>query len=62
VQANGDSSNAAISADGRWVAFLSDASHLVPGDTNGLSFWFGFDVFVRDLLAGRTTRVNAPAR
>ena len=57
VQANGHSSNAAISADGRWVAFLSDASNLVPGDTNG-PFWYGFDVFVRDLQAGATTRAN----
>jgi len=57
VQGNGHSTNPAISADGRWVAFLSDASNLVPGDTNG-PFWYGFDVFVRDLQAGATTRVN----
>ena len=31
----------AISADGRYVAFVSAASNLVPGDTNGLA-----DVFV----------------
>lgn len=57
VQGNGHSTNPAISADGRWVAFLSDASNLVPGDTNG-PFYYGFDVFVRDLQAGTTTRVN----
>lgn len=34
----------AISADGRYVAFYSFASNLVPGDTND-----ELDVFVRDL-------------
>ena len=34
----------AISADGRFVAFESEATNLVPGDTNG-----AFDVFVRIL-------------
>ena len=35
------------------VAFVSDASNLVPGDTNGKP-----DAFVRDLRSGRTTRVS----
>ena len=43
----------AISADGRFVAFDSLASNLVPGDTNGTN-----DVFVRDRRAGTTTRVS----
>ena len=35
-QANGgDSYTPAISADGRFVAFYSDATNLVGGDTNG---------------------------
>ena len=34
VQGNGDSFGPAISADGRFVAFDSDATNLVPGDTN----------------------------
>jgi hypothetical protein len=38
------SQSLALSADGRFVAFDSDASNLVPGDTNGT-----FDVFVRSL-------------
>ncbi|HYD29415.1 MAG TPA: hypothetical protein VEB64_00945 [Azospirillaceae bacterium] len=42
-----------ISADGRHVAFISDAPNLVPGDTNGTA-----DVFVRDLAAGTTIRVS----
>jgi Tol biopolymer transport system component len=51
----------AISADGQFVAFASQASNLVPGDTNlhvcghGTC---GYDVFVRDLKAGATERVS----
>jgi len=52
-QANGPSSAAAISADGRFVAFESDATNLVAGDTNGLT-----DIFVHDLVARTTTRVS----
>ena len=44
---------AAVSADGRFVAFWSLASTLVPGDTNGTT-----DVFVRDRQAGTTERVS----
>ncbi len=43
----------AISSDGRFVVFSSDASNLVPGDTNGER-----DVFVHDLWAGGTQRVS----
>jgi len=53
VQANGPSYNPVISADGRVVAFASDADNLVAGDSN-----FSADVFVRDLAAGVTTRVS----
>jgi Tol biopolymer transport system component len=42
-----------ISGDGRYVAFESIASTLVPGDTNGRS-----DVFVRDMITHTTTRVS----
>jgi archaellum component FlaF (FlaF/FlaG flagellin family) len=42
-----------ISADGRFVAFESDASNLVPGDTNS-----HYDIFVRDTLTNITTRVS----
>ncbi|HEX5051370.1 MAG TPA: calcium-binding protein [Planctomycetota bacterium] len=45
-----------LSSDGRLVVFHSDASNLVPGDTNGID-----DVFVRDRLAGTTTRVDVSA-
>jgi len=53
VAGSGASSHPSVSADGRFVAFQSLASDLVPGDTNGTS-----DVFVRDLLTGVTTRVS----
>lgn len=52
-QGNGESSDANISGDGRWVAFESDATNLVPGDTNGVT-----DVFVHDLWTGTTVRAS----
>jgi len=52
-QSNGNSYFPALSADGRFVAFDSEASNLVPGDTNGIS-----DVFLRDRLMGTTERVS----
>ncbi len=52
-QANDDSEYPSISADGRYVAFVSEATNLVPGDTNGR-----YDVFVRDLQAGTIERVS----
>ena len=42
-----------ISADGRYLLFSSEASNLVPGDTNNR-----FDIFLRDVKMGRTTRVS----
>src|SRR5262249_51934834 len=41
------------SHDGRYAAFVSPQTDLVPGDTNGVS-----DVFVRDRTAGTTERVS----
>jgi hypothetical protein len=52
-QANGHSVDPAISAHGRFVAFQSDASNLVAGDTNN-----AWDVFVRDRMAQLTRRVS----
>ncbi len=51
--ANGVSNSPVISADGRWVAFLSAASNLVPGDTNGVD-----DIFVVNLQSGSFKRVS----
>jgi TolB protein len=53
AESNGAVSQAAISADGRQVAFHSFASNLVPGDSNELG-----DVFVRHLQTGTTSRVS----
>jgi len=53
TQANSLSVTSNISGDGRYVVFDSDASSLVPGDTNSAS-----DVFVRDRQTGTTTRVS----
>jgi Tol biopolymer transport system component len=53
TQGDGDSGDASISADGRYVAFASFATNLVPGDTNG-----AMDVFVRDRLIGTTERIS----
>ncbi len=56
ADANGFSGQPAISADGRYVAFLSDATNLIEGDDNGVA-----DVFVRDRVTGATTRVGTDA-
>jgi Tol biopolymer transport system component len=53
VQADSGSINSSISADGRFVSFLSYASNLVSGDGNGVS-----DIFVRDRSNGTTERVS----
>ena len=61
VRSNGVQANAstgyinpgAISADGRFITFDSQASNLVKGDTNAVA-----DVFVRDLATGTTARVS----
>jgi hypothetical protein len=53
VQGNGLSLYPAISADGRFVAFESIATNLVPGDTNGC-----YDVFVHDRVTGTTERAS----
>jgi hypothetical protein len=42
-----------MSPDGRFVAFLSGADNLVPGDTNAV-----WDVFVRDRQLGLTERIS----
>lgn len=43
VEGNGASSSPAIAADGRTVVFLSSATNLVPGDTNGVVDLFTYD-------------------
>lgn len=53
---NGDSFNASISSDGRYVVFDSTATNLVSGDTNSQS-----DVFLKDTLTGVTTLISCTA-
>ena len=54
VQAeDGASFSPSISADGRFVAFASEATNLVPADTNGVR-----DIFVHDNQTGTTERVS----
>lgn len=53
TQADSASEYPWISADGRYVAFMSWASNLVPGDTNNSP-----DIFVRDRQNGTTQRVS----
>lgn len=52
-EANSSSHMSALSADGRFVAFDSYASNLVPGDGNGVP-----DVFLRDRLYGTTELIS----
>jgi Ca2+-binding RTX toxin-like protein len=52
-QGNRNSERSSLSADGRFVAFSSDANNLVPGDTNNSR-----DIFVRDLSTNTTTLVS----
>ena len=53
IQGASDSFAPALSADGRFVAFESNADHLVPDDANGVA-----DIFVHDRLTGDTERVG----
>jgi len=50
TEADADSGSPAMSADGRFVVFISNADNLVPGDTNGVA-----DAFLRDTCIGAPT-------
>lgn len=56
LPANGASRSAVMTPDGRFVAFVSEGSDLVPNDTNHIA-----DVFVRDLQTSATTLVSVGA-
>jgi Tol biopolymer transport system component len=53
IAGNNFSSDPVLAAKGRFVVFSSDASNLVPGDTNGVG-----DIFIRDLKTGTTKRIS----
>lgn len=50
---NGSSRGARISADGRYVAFGSSATNIVPNISNGFT-----NIYIRDRLAGTVTRIG----
>ncbi len=54
AQGDAASSNPSMSADGRYIAFKSDATNLVVGSTNGAR-----SIYVKDTQTGATTRVSA---
>ena len=56
VSGNGVSRSSVMTPDGRYVAFVSAATDLVPGDTNNIP-----DVFVRDVVSNVTTLVSVGA-
>jgi Tol biopolymer transport system component len=53
AQADALSAYPVFSPDGTLIAFESNASNLVPGDTNGLT-----DIFVKNLVTGAVTRIS----
>jgi hypothetical protein len=53
VAGNGSADGVCMSGDGRYVAFISNSTNLIAGDTNGVS-----DIFLRDRVAGTTERVS----
>jgi len=52
-QGNGDSTSPSISGDGRWVAFASAATNLIPSDGNIFQ-----DIFLHDRLTRETSLVS----
>jgi len=57
AQGNGNSATVEISGNGKFVLFESGASNLVGNDTNGVS-----DIFVRNIVTGKTSRVSVGGR
>jgi len=57
AQHNGTWAGGDISGNGRLIAFTSDATNLVPGDTNDRR-----DVFVKDLTTGAVERVSVSSQ
>jgi len=56
TEADDGSSSPVMTPDGRFLAFVSSATNLVPGDTNGVA-----DVFVSDLVLGTIERISLGA-
>jgi Tol biopolymer transport system component len=56
IGGNGSSRSSSMSPDGRYVAFVSASSDLVPGDANNIE-----DIFVRDMQLGSTVLASPGA-
>ncbi len=59
AEANNDSTDPDISADGRYVTFVSTATNLVEGDDQAT---YANEIFVKDLRTGRTVRLISKNR
>jgi Tol biopolymer transport system component len=53
LEGDGMSDESSISPDGQYIAFISSATNLVAGDSNGWT-----DIFVHDMVSGVTSRVS----
>jgi hypothetical protein len=53
IQGDGHAQSATLAGNGRFVVFMSDATNMVSGDTDGVR-----NVFIRDRTAGTTERVD----
>lgn len=60
AQANGASNSSQISPDGRYVKFLSYASNLVAGDTNGAPDWLVKDMVTGAVVLAKDAPAGAP--
>jgi Tol biopolymer transport system component len=58
--AAGNCSDAVISADGRYVAFVSTAKNLAPGTFSGAGGFGNFNTFWRDVNSSTTIVMNNP--
>jgi Tol biopolymer transport system component len=61
AEPDGDSTLPSVSADGRYVAFRSDATNLVEGDTNGNSDVFVYDHRTRSIVRASTDSTGREA-
>jgi Tol biopolymer transport system component len=56
---NRESTNPAISADGRFVVFESMADNLIDGDVGDCGYWYGcVNIFLHDRVTGETTIIS----
>ena len=62
VPADGNSGSAAVSADGRYLVFLSSATNLAPNDTDPPGAFNDYDLFLRDRELGTTRLLSRPVK